>query len=162
MLYEHFLHPDLIMEESLQETNGRCVFVALAKRMNEEERLIEGALEEVFDELYDRKEPPWCGKHFRDLGVTPAMLIRFAEKREMGCLALHGNIAYHRSYGERETVRSCFVGGRVIATCIPQQRGSTEFRCMTSTLPNRRLVRCLRVRYPLRLRTLKNGRDLPK
>ena len=113
MLYGHFLYPELIMEESLQETNGRCVFVALAKRMNEEERLIEGALEEVFDELYDRKEPPWCGKHFVELGVTPAMLIRFAEKRNMGCLALHGNIAYHRSYGKKEngTLAFCWWAG---------------------------------------------------
>ena len=111
------------MEESFQETNGRCVIVALAKRMNEEERIIEGALEEVFDELYDRKEPPWCGKHFRDLGVTPAMLIRFAEKRDMGCLALHGNIAYHRSYGKKgeRYARVLLVGGTLLHVFLSRE-----------------------------------------
>ena len=65
MLYGHLPHPHLIMDESLQDTNGRCVFVALAKKMNEPEAVIEGELEEIFDELYDRKEEPWCGKHLR-------------------------------------------------------------------------------------------------
>ena len=58
MLFPHLPHPDMIMEESLMDTNGRCVFVALAKRMNEPENVIEGQLEEIFDELYDRKEEP--------------------------------------------------------------------------------------------------------
>ena len=56
MLYGHLPHPHLIMDESLQDTNGRCVFVALAKKMNETEGIIEGELEEIFDELYNRKE----------------------------------------------------------------------------------------------------------
>ena len=100
MLFPHLPHPDMIMEESLTDTNGRCVFVALAKRMNEPENFIEGQLEEIFDELYDRKEQPWCNKHFTEVGVTPLMLIRFAEKNKMGCIALHGNMVYHRSFSD--------------------------------------------------------------
>ena len=84
MLFPHLPHPDMIMEESLTDTNGRCVFVALAKRMNEPENFIEGQLEEIFDELYDRKEEPWCNKHFTEVGVTPVM---FASRRRATCVA---------------------------------------------------------------------------
>ena len=59
-LWPHLPFPNLIMEESLRDTGGRCVFVALAKRMDQPEDVIEGALEEIFNELYDRTEQPWC------------------------------------------------------------------------------------------------------
>ena len=44
MLYGHLPHPHLIMDESLQDTNGRCVFVAQAETMNETGGVIEGYL----------------------------------------------------------------------------------------------------------------------
>ena len=100
MLWPHLPYPNLIMEESLMDTHGRCVIVALAKKMEQPEDVIEGALEEIFGELYDRTEEPWCNKRFTEVGVTPKMLIRFAEKNDMGCIALHGNIAYHRSLSD--------------------------------------------------------------
>ena len=53
------------MDESLQDTNGRCVFVALAKYMDLPEGVVEGALHEIFDELHtpeERKAEPWCGR----------------------------------------------------------------------------------------------------
>ena len=65
MLWGNLLHPELIMDESLQDTNGRCVFVALAKFMDLPEGVVEGELHEIFDELHTREEKeaePWCGK----------------------------------------------------------------------------------------------------
>ena len=97
MLWGNLLHPDKIMDESLRDTNGRCVFVALAKIMELPENIIEGQLEEIFREMYDPKEYPWCGKPFTEVGVTPEMLFRYAEKNEMGCIALHGSICYRHT-----------------------------------------------------------------
>ena len=100
MLWGHLPHPEIIMEESLQDTNGRCVFVALAKFMDLPEGVVEGELHEIFDELHTREEKeaePWCGKYFAEVGVTPAMLIRYAVKSDMGVVALHGSTAYHRT-----------------------------------------------------------------
>ena len=106
------------------DTNGRCVFVALAKRMNELEDVIEGALEEIFDELYDRTEELWCNRHFTEVGVTPAMLIRFAEKNNMGCLALHGSVAYHRSVASNGTLMfSWWSGHCYMCTSANQFKG---------------------------------------
>ena len=64
MLWGHLVCPELMMEESLQDTNGRCVFVALAKFMELPEGVVEGALHEIFDELHtpeERQAEPWCG-----------------------------------------------------------------------------------------------------
>ena len=111
--------------ESLQDTDGRCVFVALAKRMDVPEDVIEGAMEEILDELYDRSEEPRCNHHFTKVGVTPKMLIRFAEKNDMGCLALHGNIAYHRSLSDsrRTLVFSWWSGHCFIYTSAREFHG---------------------------------------
>ena len=109
MLWGNLLHPHLIMEESLMDTNGRCVFVALAKYMDEPEDIIEAQLEEVFDELYDRKEEPWNNRHFTQVGVTPNMIIRFCEKRKMGCVVLHGSVAYKRIENDRHHKTLAFV-----------------------------------------------------
>ena len=132
MLWGHLKYPEHILDECFQDTDGRCVFVALAKFMELPEGVVEGELHEIFESMHtpeEREAEPWCGRYFAEVGVTAAMLIRYAQKHDMGvrgALRVHG-VSSHKCQANLREPSQKMPGVRFLVGALLHLRGRAPF-----------------------------------